>query len=306
MKTRAPVFVAVSLWVWLAASPGSCRSAELKAETVQGFDRYVQLREQQIEAEVRQSSSFLQIEALPEPSRTQAYADLKRGEIVIERFGARDGVTDRKVPGGLVHHWMGTVFVARTSILQALALAQDYDHHQDFYRPEVRRSKLLERSGDNFKVFLRLKRAAVVTVTFNTEHDVQYVWLDAVRAYSRSYSTRIAEVEHADQVQEHEKPPGQDRGFLWRLYSYWRFYQADGGVYIECEAISLTRDVPAGLGWIVRPFIENIPRESLSFTLGSTRKALLGGIANSAVSAGGEAGIHPPTLIAGRVIHKGD
>ncbi len=297
MKMKGQVLVGVALLIGLAAAPGPCRPAELKAETVQGFDHYVQLSEQRIEEELRRCGPFLRIEGLPEPGRSQAYADLKRGEIVIERFGTRDGVTHIKVPHGLVHHWIATVFVPRALIAQALALAQDYDHHQEFYRPEVAKSKLLEHSGDDFKIFLRLKRTKVVTVVLNTEHDVHYVLLDATRAYSRSYSTRIAEVEHPDQAQEHEKPLGQDRGFLWRLYSYWRFYQADGGVYIQCEAISLTRDVPAGLGWIVRPFIEKIPRESLGFTLGSTRNALLAGMANPVASARLEAGTRSATFM---------
>ncbi len=302
MKTKAPVLVGVTLLLRLAAAPGPCRPAELKAETVQGFDHYVQLSEQRIEDELRGFRPFLRIDGLPEPGRSEAYAGLRRGDIVIERFGRQDEVT-RKVPGGLVHHWIATVFVPRASITQALALAQDYDHHQEFYRPEVAKSKLLERSGDDFKVFLRLKRTKVVTVILNTEHDVHYTLLDATRAYSRSYSTRIAEVEHPDQAQEHERPLGRDRGFLWRLYSYWRFYQADGGVYIQCEAISLTRDVPAGLGWIVRPFIEKIPRESLGFTLGSTRNALLAGMANPVASPRLEDEKHSANFIARKENH---
>ena len=114
-----------------------------------------------------------------------------------------------------------------------------------------------------------------MTTVFNTEYDVRYSLLDPTHADSRSYSTRIAELENPGQPGEREKPPGEDHGFLWRLYSYWHFQQADGGTYIQCEAISLTRDVPTGLGWMIQPFIEKIPVESLRFTLTSTRDALL-------------------------------
>ena len=55
-------------------------------------------------------------------------------------------------------------------------------------------------------------------------------------------------------------PPGNDNGFLWRLNSYWRFLEKDNGVYVQCEAISLTRDVPTGLNWLIGPFIESIPK----------------------------------------------
>jgi hypothetical protein len=48
-------------------------------------------------------------------------------------------------------------------------------------------------------------------------------------------------------------------------------------VYVQCEAISLTRDIPTGLNWLMEPFIESIPRESLGFTLRSTRAGVLRG-----------------------------
>jgi len=155
-----------------------------------------------------------------------------------------------------------------------LALLEDYDRAAEFYRPDVIKSRLVSRSGDEFRVYLRLTRKEVITAVFDTEYDVQYTWLDAAHTQSRSYSTRIAEVERAGESGERDKPAGKNNGFLWRLYTYWRFYQADGGVYIQCEAISLTRDVPAGLSWLVDPFITKIPSESLRRTLESTRAAL--------------------------------
>ena len=105
-------------------------------------------------------------------------------------------------------------------------------------------------------------------------NDVHYFDLDGMRAYSRSYSTRIAEVEDAGTPQEHERPVGDDHGYLWRLYTYWRFWQRDGGVYIQCEAIALTRGIPYGLGWLIKPFVTKIPKESLLFTMTKTRDAI--------------------------------
>jgi hypothetical protein len=81
-------------------------------------------------------------------------------------------------------------------------------------------------------------------------------------------------VDHAGKPDERVLPPGHDSGFLWKLYSYWRFQERDGGVYVECEAISLTRAVPAGLGWVIQPIITSLPRESLANTLRETRAAL--------------------------------
>ena len=154
---------------------------------------------------------------------------------------------------------------------------EDYNHHQDVYRPEVVRSRLLSRQDSDFKIFYRLRKKKVITVTLDTNHDVHYFPVDSKHWYSRSYSTRIAEVVGADTPDEREKPVGQDGGFLWRINSYWKFEEKDGGVYIECESISLTRDIPRGLGWLIKPFVTGIPKDSLLMTMDSTRAALEAG-----------------------------
>jgi hypothetical protein len=101
-----------------------------------------------------------------------------------------------------------------------------------------------------------------IAVVLNTNHDVRYFPLGSARCYSQSHSSRIAEVDNPGEPDEREMQPGQDHGFLWRLNSYWRFEERDGGVYVECEAISLTRSVPAGRGWLVNPIVRTLPRES--------------------------------------------
>lgn len=199
---------------------------------------------------------------------------LRDGRVMVTCV-ARCDSSGVEVPGGLVHDWVGIVFVPGVTLAQTLSLVQDYDHAKDRYAPNVMESRLIARAGDRWKVFLRLKQTDVLTVVFDTEYDIRYVMLDGDRAYGISHGTRIAQVENAGKPNEHELPPGEDRGFLWRLDSYWRFEEAKGGVYIQCEAISLTRDIPAGLGWMINPFIKNIPAESLRFTLEATRRALL-------------------------------
>jgi hypothetical protein len=114
----------------------------------------------------------------------------------------------------------------------------------------------------------------VITVVVNSEHEARFSRDRSDRAQSRIYSTRIAEVEEAGTPNERELPVGRDGGYLWRLYTYWRLLERDGGTYVQCETISLTRGIPLGLGWLVRPFVTSIPRESLEFTLATTRKTL--------------------------------
>src|SRR5581483_3236865 len=196
---------------------------------------------------------------------------VRKGDIVVEPFDDKELI---EVPSGLIHDWIGAAFISGATLDQTLGLVQQYDRHRDYYQPEVVDSKLVSRNGDQFHIFLRLLKKKVLTVILNTEHDVRYTRLDARRAYSISRSTKIAEVEDAGKPQERELPAGSGHGFLWRLNSYWRFQERDGGVYVECEAISLTRDVPTGLGWMIGPIVKSLPRESLENTLRATRQAV--------------------------------
>ena len=207
----------------------------------------------------------------------------------MDRLQTRDAAgKEMKAPDALIHHWISAAFIPCVTLQQTLELVQDYNRHQDIYRPEVVRSKLLSHNGDDFKIFYRLRKKKVITVTLDTDHDVHYTLLSAQRSVSRSYTTRIQEVADADTSQEYEKPVGNDGGFLWRLYSYWRFEEKEGGVYIECESISLTRDIPFVVSWIVKPFVTDIPKESLQATMGSTRRALLSNVSENCKQASGQ------------------
>jgi hypothetical protein len=260
----------------LAAKPPDAMTAELTQPTIEAYTRYVQATDARIKGEMARPSEFLYIDGLPASRRVQVERQLKRGEIFMDRLETLDSSHHAiNIPDGLVHHWIGDVFVPGGSIKQAVALAQDYAHHQDIYKPELIRSKLLSHDGNDFKIFYRLRKHKVITVTLDTEHDVHFYSRDAAHEYSRSASTRITEVDHAGQPDELEKPVGQDSGFLWRIDSWWRWEERDGGLYIECESVSLTRDIPTGLGWLVGPFVTSIPKESLQNTMGSTRSALL-------------------------------
>jgi hypothetical protein len=199
-------------------------------------------------------------------------AEIRRGKTLTQPWNQEGEV---EVPDGLIHDWVGAIFIPGATLEKTLALVQDYDHHKEIYRPEVIDSRLLARNGNDFQIYLRLLKKKVITVVLNTRHDVRYFPLDDRRWYSRSYSTRITEVRNTGEAGESELPPGQGHGFLWRLYSYWKFQQIGGGVVVECQAISLTRSVPRGLGWLIEPIIRNLPRESLANTLAATRAALV-------------------------------
>jgi hypothetical protein len=265
----------IAAWLVCLALPCAVHAADLKPEAAQGFERYVRLTEDRLQGELKPGGNFLWVDGLTGDRRGEAYRKLQQGEVVTARLKAHDASGEIHTPGALIHHWVGTVFIPGASLPQVLALLQDYDHHSTYYSPDVSKSKTLERARDDFKVYLRLMRKKIMTVVLDTDYDVHYQRLDNLRAQSFSYSTRIAEIEHAGESNETALPPGMDHGFMWRLNSYWRFSEADHGVYVQCEAISLTRDIPTGLQWLIGPFIESIPKESLEFTLGATRSAVL-------------------------------
>jgi len=137
------------------------------------------------------------------------------------------------------------------------------------------RSKILQRNGNDFVIDLRFYKKKIITTVIDTTHDVHYQPVDATHQWSRSHTTRVQEVEDAGKPDEKLEPEGHDRGFLWRMNTYWRFEEKDGGTYVECQAISLTRDIPTGLGWMIGPYVNSVPRESLTFTLDRTRSAVL-------------------------------
>jgi hypothetical protein len=251
-------------WIALAALfAHSAAAAELKPATVEAFDQYIRHTEARLDA----SKGALWADESPDRFRR-----IRAGEILVQPFNAKPDWSVKG--GGLLHDWVGSVFIPGATVDQVLALVQDYNRHKDIYKPEVIESRVLSHEGQHFRIFLRLLKKKVITVQLNTEHDVQYTQLAPKRWRSISRTTKIAEVENPGKPNEREKPPGAGEGFLWRLNSYWRFEERDGGTFVECQAISLTRDVPTGLGWIIEPIIRNLPKESLENTLRATRSTL--------------------------------
>jgi hypothetical protein len=270
------ILVAGSISLAQSDPTGDPAPTRLRAETVSAFDRYEHLTEERNEAELKRGSRLLWIDSLGEPERPEAYASLKRGEVQVHQLTTLDNGKPIVCPGGMIHHWVGVVFIPGAKLDDVLGVLEDYDHQSTIYSPDVERSKIESHDGDHFRVFLRFRRHKVITVVLDTEHDVRYFHDAPGRAHSRSSAVRIAEVENPGKSDERERQPGDDGGFLWRMETWWRMEERDGGVYVQSEAASLTRDIPTGLGWLVGPFVTGIPKETLAFTLEATRKAVLG------------------------------
>jgi hypothetical protein len=239
---------------------------QLRPETEKAFDAYVRDAETAMEQALHGPHPFLWTDAIPERVRR-----VRRGEIVSQFW---DGQAPTKVPNGLIHDWIGAEFISGATVENVLGVVQNYDHHKTIYKPEVLDSALISRHGNDFEIHLRLLKKKVVTVVLDTDHSVHYWPVDRKRWVCSSHTTRVAEVENAGRPNENVLPPDTGHGFLWRLNSYWKFEEKKDGVYVECRGISLTRDVPFGLGWLIEPIIEKLPGESLLHTLEATRLAL--------------------------------
>lgn len=245
-------------------------AARLASKTLAAFERYVALTEGRMDAESGAVRGFLWIDRTTEAKRRDALARLGRGEVVVERLETKERGRDVNAPDGMIHHWVGTVFI-KAPVAKVVRVLQDYDHHDRLFGPAVARSTLRGRSGDEFRFHLRFFRKKVITVVLDTENTARYSQPREGRAEFRAYSTKVSEVEHAGTRQEAVKPPDEGHGFMWRLNTYGRFEERDGGTYAQFETITLSRDIPFGLGWIIGPFVTSVPRESLAFTLDRLR-----------------------------------
>jgi hypothetical protein len=250
-------------------------AAGVKPEAAAAFDRYVRLTEQRIDGEVEHGQAFLWIDKLPPARKAEMQRGLHQGGVIIERLETREGTTSIDMPDALIHHWVGIVFVPGAKVNGAVALMQDYDRHSRIFAPNIVASKTLEHRDAHFRVLLRFYVKKVIGVTLDTDNEADFFRPAPDRAYSRIRSTRVAEISDAGTPQEREKAPGQENGFMWRLNTYWRFLEQDNGTYIQCESLTLSRDVPFALSWIIKPFVTQVPKESLTFTLDRARAALL-------------------------------
>ena len=262
-RDRRALILACALLFFASAA----LAVELKSETIDAFNKFVAAVEIRLEPRFS-GQHFLWSEEVP-GMRQQ----LLNGAVIAQPV-VGNGIIPLK--GGLIQDWKGAVFIPRATLQNVLSVAQDFDHHQDFYKPDIESARIETRQGDEFLVFMRIvKTKFLLSDVLNTEQAIQFTRLDPQRVYSRTYSKRINEVAAPGRSGEHELPMGQDRGLLWRLYGYWFYEERDDGVYIACESITLTRDIPFGMATLLGPVIHDLPGDAMRKSLEQTRKAVL-------------------------------
>ena len=242
-------------------------AVDLTKETADAFDRYIAATEVKLEPRFH-GEGFLWVGDSPDWRR-----QLRRETIIVQPTLSNGTVA---IKGGLIQDWMGAVFIPNASLKQVLSVVQDYEHHREIYKPEIADAKVRFRSGNEFQVYMRIVKAKLlISDVLNTEHEIRFTTIDSHRIYSRAYSRRIAEVTGVGKPGEHELEVGQDRGFLWRIYGYWFFEEGDGGVYVTCQSVTLTRDLPFALGRILGPILRDLPGEAVRMSLEKTRRAVM-------------------------------
>ncbi len=250
------VFVAAPAWA--VGEPGPA--------AVAGFNSYVGEVEGRLARQHGSREGFLGGSATSAESAVR----LRRGELIVEQMTPAGG----GVPGAMLHHWRGTAFAAGATAADFERLVRDFDAYPRRFSPQVVRASVQTREGDRLLASMRVRQKHVITVVMDTSYDVSFGRVDAQHGYSVSRSTRISEIDSPGTGKERVLNAAEEHGFLWRLNTYWSYEERDGGLYMQVESVSLTRAIPTGLGWAVRPYVESVPRESLEFTLRAVCEAL--------------------------------
>ena len=176
--------------------------------------------------------------------------------------------------GGFLHDWRGTAFVPGAHAADFEPLLRDFAAYPRIFAPQVLSASILSRNGDHLVATLRVRQHHVLTVILDTTYDVTFARPGSHRGTSTSRCTRVAEIADAGTPREHALSDADEHGFLWRMNTYWACEERDGGLYLQLESVSLTRDLPHGLAWAIHPFVDSVPRESLEFTLRAASTAL--------------------------------
>jgi hypothetical protein len=265
-------------WVWAIPVLLSIQllwAAQLKEETVRAWDQYLQWANAKVKKELADPHIFLIQNTLPSKKKASIQKEIRDEKIFVERMPSivPPGM-DFEVPDGAIHHYWGTILLKNVKLPQLMKFLQDYNHHAGKFA-DVERSGKLEEKENYYKVYFRLKRSkSFVTAVYNTEQECRYTYHGSNRISSQSVATKIAELDNPGKASEREKTPGDDRGFLWRLVSWWRFEQAGNDVIVELESASLSRDIPTLVKLIpgVIGYIQSTPKETLESVLVSIRK----------------------------------
>jgi hypothetical protein len=247
--------------------PGLLGAAELQADTLKAWDAYVQNAEVRMGARLNSAQPFLWTDESDDRRR-----DVRRGEIAVAPV-LNHGVMS--VPSGLIHHWIGAAFIPHTNIDRLIGVLHNYNRFKDFYKPLIVDSRFLGCNRETPEFSMTWHRHVLfVNAAIEGRCQAQRFAINARRGYSIADMTQLREIEQYGRPGEHALPSDTGHGFIWRLRDITRYEEREGGIYLEVEAIALTRDIPSSLRWLVSPIVKHLSSDSLETMLRQTRDAV--------------------------------
>jgi len=262
--------------------PGTMHAASVDATTLRAWESYTELASNRMEQRLTPGQTFLWVD-----EERDRLARVRAGEIVVSPVTPRNS---RRLPSGLIHDWIGAAFIEHATLKDVLEVVRDYARYKDLYQPMVIDSKAIATGEATDRFSMRLiNKSLFLRTAFDVDYETCYVPVDDARGYSISRTTRVQEIEEYGAPDQRMLNDGEGNGFVWRLFSITRYVERDGGVYIELEAIGLSRDIPVSLQWLVEPIVRRVSRGSLSTSLRQTQSAVrsrLELVAGGPVSAG--------------------
>lgn len=255
------------LGAMLLLAPATVPAADLKPETVRQWDEYVKVVDARHQERLAFGVSFLSSDHVAGQT-----ARLRAGEIVVAPVGPHIPL---KVTSGLIHDWTGAAFIPNATLSDVLPLVRDYDRYKEYYQPNVLESKSIAatESKDQFSMVI-INKSVVAKTALDSDYQSVYTRVGEHRWYSVSDTTRVQEIADYDTPSQHMMPENQGTGLIWRLHSITHFEERDGGVYIEVEAVALSRDIPAALRWMIDPIVRRVSRSSVATSLRQTETAV--------------------------------
>jgi hypothetical protein len=241
--------------ILMILGPTLSYAAELQPETLAAWNHSVEQAKSRMNSRLGEGSQFLWLDEAPARARR-----VRSGEILVAPV---NGSGQTNVPNGLIHDWIGAAFFPDATIEKVFSTADEYACYKDFYAPMIIDSRLLWRDGEESSFSLRwMKKALFVITVMDGDYKAYYVPRNETSRYGFVWSTRIQEVVNSGQPSELKLPAGTGSGFIWRLFSISRFDERDGGVFVELEAMALSRCVPACLGWLVNPVVKRLSQSA--------------------------------------------
>lgn len=268
VQHRTAPFVRLARFFFLvaAATAISAAGADLKSETLQQWEDYVKA------VELRHANRLAKGPFLLSDEVAGQTINLRNGGVVVTPASQH---VPLKVQFGLIHDWTGAAFIPNAKFDGVLPVLRDYDRYKDYYRPNVVDAKRIATSPskDQFSMVL-MNKSAIAKTALAADYQTVYTQIDGHRWYSVTDATRIQEIADYDTPSQHILPEDQGIGLIWRMHSITHFEERDGGVYIEVEAIALSRDIPTVLRWVVDPIVRRVSRASLATSLQQTEAAV--------------------------------